>query len=129
MILREEAARLIRFGFVGLAATATHGAAAFGAWSVGLPPLLANIIGFLFGFAVSLFGHARWTFRTLPQPRNAALRFLAVALSGALCSNGLLMALLALGWPRPWALAAGIAIVPPTTFLLSRLWAFSARQP
>jgi putative flippase GtrA len=48
---------------------------------LGLRPLSANLVGFLFSFAWSFFGHARWTFPAQGRDVGAALwRFAIISL-------------------------------------------------
>jgi putative flippase GtrA len=48
---------------------------------LGMTPLSANVVGFLFSFAWSFFGHARWTFPAQGRDVRAALwRFAIVSL-------------------------------------------------
>ena len=48
---------------------------------LGLRPLSANLVGFLFAFAWSFFGHARWTFPAQGRDVGAALwRFAIISL-------------------------------------------------
>jgi putative flippase GtrA len=48
---------------------------------LGMAPLSANIVGFLFSFAWSFFGHARWTFPAQGRDVGAALwRFAIISL-------------------------------------------------
>jgi putative flippase GtrA len=50
------------FTLVGTTATAVNLAIVSFAVPLGVPPLAANIVGFLLAFAWSFFGHSRWTF-------------------------------------------------------------------
>jgi len=60
-----EAARLLRFAVVGIAATATHHAIALVlVAAAGLPAPLAHLSGFRGAVPVSFLGHCRWTFRS-----------------------------------------------------------------
>ena len=48
---------------------------------LGMAPLSANLVGFLFSFAWSFFGHARWTFPAQGRDVGAALwRFAVISL-------------------------------------------------
>jgi putative flippase GtrA len=117
---------------VGCAAALTHlGIVAAVVELLGIYPLAANVIGFGVAFLVSFGGHARWTFPIAPERFAAARsRFLAVALTGfALNQAGYAEALHLVG-PRYYlpALAAVVACVSVSTFLLSKLWAFAQPQ-
>ena len=48
---------------------------------LGMPPLSANFVGFLFSFSWGFFGHARWTFPAQGRDVSAALwRFAIISL-------------------------------------------------
>jgi putative flippase GtrA len=117
---------------VGSAAAFIHLAAAAGAVELaGIPPLAANVIGFCIAFLVSFGGHARWTFPLAPERYAAArARFLAVALTGFVLNQAAYAEALHLFGPAYYlpALAAVIACVAVSTFLLSKLWAFAQPQ-
>lgn len=117
--------RIARFGVVGVAATATHATIAYLLLTLlHWHPLAANVSGFICAFVLSFAGHSRWTFADANHPRGAVFRFFAVQLFGLALSNGLLWLLLHVNTPRLIALGGAILIVPPTSYILSRLWAF-----
>jgi putative flippase GtrA len=118
---------LTAFVHVGTAAFAVH----FGVVSVivplGVPPLGANVLGFLAAFAVSFLGHDRWSFPAA-QPRSwAALRrFFAVALLGFAVNETLYAVLLSsTHLDYRVALLFVLAVVAVSTLLLSKYWAFA----
>jgi len=114
-----------RFGSVGVWATALYLAAAAAAASAGLPPQLANALGYGVAAILSFFGHFYWTFGKRTKHMGALVRFLAVAGGGYLVSSGLMH--VALEWfhaPFWAALAAVVAVVPALSWASSRLWAF-----
>jgi putative flippase GtrA len=120
---------LFRFGIVGAASTLTHLLVALIAYNqFGLAPLPANVIGFLFAFSVSFGGHSYWTFRGHEAELKASIvRLLIVSIFGFLLNNSILWVLVektALGGNQAIILAA--LIVPPVTYLLSKLWVFRA---
>mgnify|MGYP002347877075 CR=1 FL=1 len=92
----------------------------------GLPPLLANVVGWLVALLVSFTGHHRLSFKghanTLGQ---AALRFFCIS-AGGFAINEATYALL-LHW-TPWRydvlLAVVLVGVAGITYVLSRHWAF-----
>jgi len=123
--LCAEAPRVLKFGVVGLAATAVHVVTAF----VSLPrlgsPFMANLIGFLAAFCVSYTGQALWTFDLREGHRRAAGRFFVVAFGSFLFSTLVLGGARASGFLPNWAsLLLAIAVVPGCTFVASRLWVF-----
>jgi len=125
---RAVLAQVVRFGLVGLAGTCLHLAVA---WALhrgaGLAPYGANVGGFAVAFGASYLGHFYWSFGLRANhPRHAA-RFVCVALLGYALSNlSIWIVVDVLERSFEMALAAILAIVPGTTFLISRLWAFRA---
>ena len=119
--------QLVQFGLVGGSAAATHLLVVASVVALtGLPPLWANVLGFLVAFIVSYNGHAALTF-SQAQARGWATvaRFFAVA-CGSFVANELLYAA-ALRW-LPWNYLASLALVAAGTFVLSKFWAFKAAR-
>lgn len=120
------------FVLVGCGAAATHWAVAvLCVEALGQPPLLANVVGWLVAFNVSLLGHYHLTFKHQRAPwKRAAARFFGVALL-AFALNELAYAVLlhttALRYDL--ALALVLAGVAALTFVLSRFWAFRRPSP
>ena len=73
--IRGVIGEAMRFGAVGLAATAVHLAVAFAARGLGAEVFLANVAGFLSGLAVSLAGHHHFSFQRRAPFRRGAVRF------------------------------------------------------
>jgi putative flippase GtrA len=128
----SERLRLMRFGIIGLTAAAIH------YWAVvalvelaGVAPLHANVGGFAIAFWCSYFGHRHWTFadRHGIQAVRSFFRFLATALLGFALNQYLFYLLLTyLRLPYFVALAMVVFIVAVMTYLLSRIWAFRAKE-
>lgn len=119
--------QLAWFVAVGCAAAATH-------WSMvvllvehaGLPPPLANVIGWLVAFVVSFSGHYRLTFRQTKAPLlPAARRFFLISAMGFAVNEAAYTWLLH-ATPLPYDLLLAIILVGMAiiTFIASRLWAF-----
>lgn len=129
--LKELIRQVATFGVVGIAATGVHYATALGCAQF-IPLAYANPIGFLAAFGVSYFGHLKLTFRVAAEESNhktRAIKFFAVALSGFLMGQTILLVLSATGLLQEWqTLAIAVAAVPATTFVISRLWVFQ-QQP
>ncbi|QAA92519.1 GtrA family protein [Pollutimonas thiosulfatoxidans] len=119
--------QLACFIAVGSAAAATHWLVVVLAVSLGgLPPLIANIAGWLVAFGVSFAGHFRLTFRHQHAPMGlAARRFFAVSALG-FGVNELSYAWLlhATDLPYDLLLALILIAIAGMTFILGRLWAF-----
>lgn len=119
--------QLVWFVTVGCTAAATHWVVAvLCVEHLALAPLLANVVGWLVAFQVSLFGHYHLTFKHQGAPwRQAAVRFFAVALLGFALNELAYATLLHLTSLRyDIALALVLIGVAVLTFVLSRFWAF-----
>lgn len=119
--------RIASFVAVGCAAAAVH----FGVvvWLVSghaMPPLLANIAGWLVAFLVSFLGQWQLTFRASEAPwRSAMPRFFVLSLAGFAINESAYAVLL--HWsdlPYDVLLAAVLVGVAVMTYLLSSHWAF-----
>lgn len=122
--------QLVHFGGVGGLAAATHYAVVLLLAGLGLHPLIANIFAFLTAFQVSYFGHRHLTFAdtALALPHSQTLpRFFLVAVSSFVLNECMFAALLRYT-SMPYQLSLGIVLVlvAGLTFVLSRLFAFSA---
>lgn len=115
------------FAAVGLAATATHVAAALAFRHLaGLAPLTANLLAYLCAVGVSYFGNARLTFGRPALKGVQFLRFLVVSLLGLGVTQGLTWLLVErAGWPFAAGLAVVAIVTPAATFTASKLWAFA----
>jgi putative flippase GtrA len=118
---------LLAFALVGTAAFVVH----FGVVSIsvprGVPPLGANVLGFLAAFTVSFVGHDRWSFPAArPRPWAALRRLFAVALLGFTINESLYALLLSsTHLDYRVALLVVLAVVAGSTLLLSKHWAFA----
>ena len=123
--LRDLVLQGLRFGTVGLWATAVYTLSATIAHAIGATPSLANALGYAIATAVSFLGHFYWTFGKSTGHGRALRRFLMVSGSGFLLS-AVIMKLAAeiLGAPFWVALTAIIAVVPAVSWVLGRYWAF-----
>lgn len=130
--MRRLSIEFLRFGLVGIAATAVH-AAVYAALVEGsvLSPFRANLAAFVVAFLVSFRGHLGWTFseRMRGADRRRRTRALAVFLGVALV--GLACNMLAvhvcvdrLRLDPLWAVGPMVLVTPVVTFALSRALAF-----
>lgn len=126
----RDLAMAARFGLVGLAATGTHMLALLlFCERTALPLLLSNTLAFLVAFGISFGGHYFWTFRSPGAPLRAAGRFFVIAGIAFLCNTLTLLAVNASGFLSPFhASLAAIFVIPPTTYIASRLWGFPSAQ-
>ena len=119
---------LVRFGVVGVSAFLVHfGVVTLWLVPVGLPPLWANVFGFLMAFVVSYFGHRHLTFRATHVVHLQALpRFFAVACLGfAVNETGYFVLLHYANLDYRIALFIVLVAVAVMTFALGKLWAFA----
>lgn len=118
--------KLIRFILVGLLNTAVGMGTIVAGIVVGLPPLLANALGYLVGLCVSFVANSRFTFRQ--DPRNFALgiRYLIAFLIAYGCN---LLAVLGLDatFPEHKTLTHIAGIIPYTIvfFILADRFVFN----
>jgi putative flippase GtrA len=122
--------QLIRFGFVGGFVTAL-GAATYWvpATFFGVPPLLANLIGYVVAAGVGYVLHSRISFRghgSRDKPARRTGRSFAVSLV-SLALNSLFVWVLTgpLHGPTWWPVVPMICVVPMVTFVLYRHWVFA----
>jgi putative flippase GtrA len=121
-----ELGRIIRFGFVGIAATVVYtGTSLAGIEVFGLPPVAASVLGQVVSTFVSYFGHAIFSFRVEPSHRLYLIRFLLICvLTFAL--NVIVTWLIAdvLGLSPRIAIAVVTVLIPITNYLANRFWVF-----
>jgi len=114
------------FLVVGVTATAINYVGALAAQHLlGLGPLPAGVAGYLASVGVSYFGNSLLTFRrpALHGPQFArfgAISLVGLAINLALVFVGAHM----LGWPLWKAEIPVVLIVPASTFVMSKFWAF-----
>lgn len=119
--------RLASFVAVGCAAAAVHfGVVVFLVSGHGVPPLAANIGGWLVAFVVSFLGQWQLTFRAHGAPWLRALRrFFVLSLTGFAINETTYAVLL--HWsalPYDVLLAIVLVGVAVMTYLLGSRWAF-----
>ncbi|KVK97761.1 GtrA family protein [Burkholderia cepacia] len=123
-LLHAERTRLVRFGVSGLGSTALHtlvAAALFARFDA--TPVTANAIAFLGATAFSYLANTLWSFSSTVRTRNA-VRFLAVTFAGFVETLLLARAAEALDVSRAMSIVAIALLIPPTTFMLHRLWTY-----
>ena len=120
----------LRFIAIGCSAAAVHFAVVYALvethW---LPPLWANVIGWLVAFGVSFSGHLLWTFAHHAARWHQALpRFFAISAVGfAVNEATYYLALRYLPWRYDILLAIVLVLVAVGTYVVSKLWAFQRR--
>jgi putative flippase GtrA len=115
------------FIVVGCVAFAVHFSVVSALVPAGMPPLAANVVGFLCAFGVSFLGHERWSFPARTRDRARAVRrFFIVASCGFVFNEtlyGVLLGSTGLGYRL--ALFAVLLLTAVATFVSSRYWAFA----
>ncbi|SDR58436.1 Putative flippase GtrA (transmembrane translocase of bactoprenol-linked glucose) [Burkholderia orbicola] len=123
-LLQAERTRLVRFGVSGLCSTAIHVLVATTLFArLDAAPVTANAIAFLCATAFSYLANTLWSFSSTVRTRNA-MRFLAVTLAGFVETMLIARAAEALDAPRAMGVVAIALLIPPTTFVLHRLWTY-----
>jgi len=122
--------RLVReinfFVLVGAAATACNVAVAFVVNRyAGLPPFVANTVGYGLAMSLSYLGNSRLTFRRPVMHGPQFARFAIISLAGFAVNQATVFAGMRLmHWPFWLALAPVVVIVPASSFVMSKFWAF-----
>ena len=119
------------FGIVGVSALIVHFVVVSCLLTpLGVPPLWANVAAFLIAFQVSYHGHRRLTFGATVVPHRQSLpRFFGVACLSFAVNESLYGVLLHhTGLDYRIALLIVLFTVAALTFVLSKLWAFRARE-
>lgn len=124
-----QAGRLLRFGVVGVAATATHVAVLTGLVELaGTDPRLANFVGFAMAVPVSYLGHYYWSFGSQHPHGETMLRFVIVAVSSLLGSQALmLLALDILGAGYGVGVVLMVVVMPLVNFAVQQAMVFRRR--
>lgn len=117
--------RLLSFLFVGLANTAIGVAVIAGGILAGMPPLLANALGFVVGLCISFLLNSRFTFGTDPRSIRLVARYLAAFLVAYGCNLACVL-LLERAFPDHVMATHILGIVPYTIvfFLLAEFFVF-----
>ncbi|AOZ51859.1 GtrA family protein [Chromobacterium vaccinii] len=121
--------QLFWFGVVGVSAMLLHFAlVTLVLVPLGVPPLVANALGFLGAFQLSYWGHRRFTFAAGHVPHRQALpRFFGVSCLSFCVNEAMYFALLRLT-PLDYRVSLAVVLfaVAALTFLLGKLWAFAS---
>ncbi|MEM8561322.1 MAG: GtrA family protein [Pseudomonadota bacterium] len=122
---------LVRFAFVGTAATFTHYFAALIATAF-LSVYLSNLLGFLSAVVISYFGHQRYSFRlsgSAVSHQSQAPKFILGSLGGLLMSYVVLLIAERLIHAPNWlALLAAAFLVPLYNFFINKLFVFRSSE-
>jgi len=122
--------QLGRFFGVGIAATLTHVCIAlFIEKFLHASGQTSNLAGFLVGMFVSYFGHAYYTFSAKSNHFQQVIKFSISAFSG-LGMSSLITLIVFTKMQQPFVIAMLFValIVPPFTFIISKLWVFREKK-
>lgn len=122
---------ILRFGGVGVLATATHVGVYLTMLTL-LPPQAANAAGFLAGVSVSYLGHTWFSFAAaagrIGRGRALAMRFIMViALGYGLNAGWVALTTQVLGLESEWAVLFIAGVTPAITFFLLKFWVYASR--
>ncbi|HXQ15334.1 MAG TPA: GtrA family protein [Caulobacteraceae bacterium] len=114
------------FAVVGFTATAINYVAALAAQHLlGLTALPAGVAGYAAAVGVSYFGNSLITFRRPAMHGPQFVRFAVISLIGLAINLGLVfVGVHTMGWPLWKALIPVVLIVPASTFVMAKFWAF-----
>ena len=115
----------VRFGLVGLCATAAYAGIGLGLVSgLGLPALPGNALAFALSFAVSYLGQSLWTFRICKGHARSLPRFALVQALGLGLNSCIVWLAMLSGANYPLAMLLAILICPPLVYMMCRIWVF-----
>lgn len=121
--------QIFKFAFVGSIATAIHaGLFVFIIEAKIATALQANFIAFAVAFLISFLGQYHWTFRNSSETHWAKkmAKFMIVALIGlGLNTAAVYIIVDKLLLPYLYAVLFMVTVVPVTTFVINKKWAFS----
>ncbi|MTE01767.1 GtrA family protein [Paracoccus sp. YIM 132242] len=118
---------IMRFGIVGLVATAVHFAIlTLGVEHLSIPATPANGLAFLCALSITYLGQSLWVFHERSRHGPAQMMRFAVSLAIGLLANMAAMAacvhVLGLGYRAGFVL--GLVVVPALSFVINRFWVF-----
>jgi putative flippase GtrA len=113
---------------VGVIATGCHVTVALAVQHIfRLGPMSASVAGYLCSVGVSYVGNSRLTFRRPALHGPQFVKFATISLAGlAINQSVVFVGTHLLGWPLSRTLIPVVLIVPASTFLMSKFWAFRA---
>ena len=125
-------ARFVReinwFVVIGVVATGVHVTTALGVQRLAAAgPMAASIAGYAASVGLSYIGNSLLTFRRRVMHGPQFAKFAAISLAGLALNQAIVFVCARLaGWPLWQALIPVALLVPASTFLMSKFWAFRA---
>jgi putative flippase GtrA len=119
------------FIVVGVAATVCNAAVAIAAQRLFvLAPLVASLVGYAAAVGISYLGNSLLTFRRPVMHGPQFAKFAVISLGGFAINQAIVFVCTnRFHWPLTAAEIPVVLIVPPSTFLMSKFWAFREGQP
>jgi putative flippase GtrA len=119
------------FIVVGVAATACNAVVAVAAQRLfSLGPQIDQTIGYASAVGISYLGNSMLTFRRPVMHGPQFARFAMISLAGYVIGQIIVFVCTGrLHWPLAAAEIPVVLIVPPSTFLMSKFWAFRETHP
>lgn len=122
----NELLKFLRYGGVGVAATALHyGVLVSAVELAGVPAPAAAALGALAGAILAYLGNRYFTFLSNATHGRAVPRFAIVALLGAGVSAAVVAGAVATGWPYLGGQVLATLLVLLLGFVLNRTWTFA----
>lgn len=118
--------QVVKFGFVGLAATVIHTVVLlFLVEKLGVGPVLASVPAFLTALLISFLINHHWTFVAKGAYGRYFSRYAAVSAAGLILNIAIMYGTVSL-MHKPYVIGLGavIILVPLFSFLLQRYWTF-----
>ena len=119
--------QMVKYGLVGLSATAIHASMLFFlVETLGVGPVLASIPAFLTALVISFLINHHWTFVVKGGYGRYFSRYAAVSVAGLILNIAIMYGTVSLMHQSyVVGLAVVIVFVPLISFLLQRYWTFS----
>jgi putative flippase GtrA len=119
------------FVVVGVAATCCQVGVSLAAHALlALPALAATVVGYCCAVGISYLGNSLLTFRRRALDAPQFVRFAVISGSGLAVNLGVVFAATrGLGWSYPLAQIPVVLVVPASTFVIAKFWAFRGPSP
>ncbi|MFC3309983.1 GtrA family protein [Blastomonas aquatica] len=119
--------QIVRFGIVGVTATAVHGLTLFVLVNRGqFSPTVGTAIAFLCAVAVTYAGQALWVFKVRQHSPAKFLRFALSAVFGLLANVAIMKLAVDVAQVHyQIGFAAAVVLVPAMTYLINKYWVFA----
>ena len=113
------------FGIIGVLATFVHVALAYTLMTfLALNPYFANALGAAAALGISFLGNSQITFLYRGNVSRAFVRFLVQSALSFALTNAVVFVVEQNGWPSWLYAAIVIAVVPPVSFVVAKLWVY-----